>query len=108
MSTFDPDRWDAISLYLDQALHLPEDTRSAWLATLREQNPSLAADLSVVLLEHRTLLERLLARGESINADMVATATQTRWVPGAPGGLARSRNFEDDFAGTDRFAVIRR
>ena len=87
---------------------MPVDTRPAWLAALREQNPSLAADLSAVLLEHRTLIEQFLGRGESTTAGGVATATQTRWVPGAPMGLARSANFEDDFAGTDRFAVIRR
>ena len=48
MSRLDPDRWEAISLYLEQALHVPEDTRPAWLAALREQNPSLAADLFAV------------------------------------------------------------
>jgi serine/threonine protein kinase len=108
MSRLDPDRWDAISLYLEQALHVPVDTRPAWLAALREQNPSLAADLFAVaaLLEHRTLIE-LFGRNESMIAG-TATATETRWLPGAPMGLARSGNFEDDFAGTDRFAVIRR
>jgi len=108
MSRLDPDRWEAISLYLDQALQLPEEKRPAWLAALHEQNPSLAADLSVVLHEHQALLERFLRRGESITAHPVATATQTRWIPGAPTGPARSRRFEDDFTGTDRFAVIRR
>src|SRR4030095_10066744 len=110
MSRLDPDRWEALSLYLDQALQVPEETRSAWLAALREQNPSLAADLNVavVLLEHRTLIDQFLGRGESTTAGGVSTATQTHWVPGAPIGLARSGNFEDDFAGTDRFAVIRR
>src|SRR5688572_26348519 len=110
MSRLDPDRWEALSLYLDQALQVPEETRPAWLAALREQNPSLAADLSVavVLLEHRTLIDQFLGREESTTAGGVATATPTRWVPGAPMGLARSGNFEDDFAGTDRFAVIRR
>ena len=103
MSRLDPDRWEALSLYLDQALQVPEETRPAWLAALREQDPSLAADLFAVaaLLEHRTLIEQFLGRNESMIAGM-ATATDTRWLPGAPMGLARSGNFEDDFAGTDR------
>jgi hypothetical protein len=109
MSRLDPDRWETISHYLAQALDVPEDRRSPWLAALREQNPSLAADLFAVavLLEHRTLMEQFHERSESMSAG-TATATQTRWLPGAPTGLARSENFEDDFAGTDRFAVIRR
>ena len=106
MSRLDPDRWEALSLYLDQALQMPEETRPAWLAALREQDPSLAADLFAVaaILEHRTLVE-FLGRTESM---MAGTATETRWLPGAPKGIAQSENFEDDFAGTDRFAVIRR
>ena len=109
MSRLDADRWEAISLYLDQALRVPKDTRPAWLAALREQDPSLAADLFAVaaLLEHRTLIEQFLGRNDSMIAG-TATATETRSLPGAPMGLARSGNFEDDFAGTDRFAVIRR
>jgi len=108
MSRLDPDRWEALSLYLDQALQVPEETRPAWLAALREQNPSLAADLFAVatLLEHRTLVE-FLGRTESMIAG-TPSATETRWLPGAPKGIAQSENFEDDFAGTDRFAVIRR
>src|SRR5262245_21312916 len=109
MSRLDPERWEAISLYLDQALHVPEDTRPAWLATLREQNPSLAADLFAVaaLLQHRTLMEQFLGGSESMIVG-TATATETRRSPNAATGLARSGSFEDDFTGTDRFAVIRR
>jgi len=105
----EPERWEAINHYLAQALDVPEDARAAWLAELREQNPSLATDLFAVavLLEHRTLVEQFHERCES-TIDGAATATRTRWLPGSPTGLARSDNFEDDFAGTDRFAVIRR
>lgn len=108
MSRLDPDRWEAISLYLEQARHTPADSRTAWLTALREQNPSLAADLfaAAVLLEHRTLIE-FLGRSESMIAG-TPSATETRWLPGAAKGIAQSDNFEDDFAGTDRFTVIRR
>jgi tetratricopeptide (TPR) repeat protein len=109
MSRLDPDRWEAISLYLDQALHVPEDTRPAWLAALREQNPSLAADLFAVavLLQHRTLMDQFLDGSESMIVG-TATPTETRRSPAAPTVLARSGSFEDDFTGTDRFVVIRR
>ena len=107
MPRLDSDPWEAISLYLDQVLQIPEDTRSAWLAALREQSPSLADALFVVLFEHQTLVQQF-QRGESSQTGIVPTAAQTGAAPGAPMGLARSGNFEDDFAGTDRFAVIRR
>ena len=107
MPRLDSDPWEAISLYLEQVLQIPEDTRPAWLAALREQSPSLADALFVVLFEHQTLVQQF-HRGESSPTGIVPTATQSGAIPGAPMGLARSVNFEDDFAGTDRFAVIRR
>ena len=45
MSTLSPDWWQAVSPYLDQALEMPDEERAAWLASLREQNPVLAAHL---------------------------------------------------------------
>ena len=55
MSTLDPDRWLAVSPYLDQALAMGDEERAAWLATLREQNPELAADLQTLLDEGQVL-----------------------------------------------------
>src|SRR5262245_32960600 len=57
MSTLNPERWRAISPHLDQALALPDDERTAWLASLREQNPEIAAELQTLLDEHRALVE---------------------------------------------------
>jgi serine/threonine protein kinase len=58
MPTLDPNRWQAASPYLDQALDLPEQERAAWLKALRAQNPALAADVETLLGEHDTLSRR--------------------------------------------------
>ena len=49
--------WVSVSPYLDQALALPEEERTAWLAKLHEQNPSLARLLGNLLSEYRVLAQ---------------------------------------------------
>ena len=73
LSPFSPERWKAISPYLDQALDKPEDERAAWLADLREQDPALAADLQTLLNEHQ------VAAREAFLEESPAPA------PGSPG-----------------------
>jgi tetratricopeptide (TPR) repeat protein len=51
------DSWKEVSAYLDQALELAEEERSAWLASLDQQNPTLAACLRALLEEHHVLKE---------------------------------------------------
>src|SRR5438105_13598712 len=55
MSTLSLDSWQMASPYLDQALGMPEEGRAVWLASLREQNPPLAALLQTLLNEHCVL-----------------------------------------------------
>ena len=55
MPTLSPEEWQLLSPYLDQALAMSEDERTAWLRTLAEQNPTLAAQLLALLDEHRVL-----------------------------------------------------
>jgi hypothetical protein len=38
MATLDPDQWQALSPYLDEALAMTEKERSLWLSSLRSQN----------------------------------------------------------------------
>jgi len=57
MSTLSPDQWQALSPYLDQALAMTDDARAAWLSSLREQDPALAAQLGALLDEHRVLAQ---------------------------------------------------
>ena len=47
-----PDRWRALSPYLDEALSLTSDDRVAWLAALRDRDPALVDDLADLLAEH--------------------------------------------------------
>jgi eukaryotic-like serine/threonine-protein kinase len=55
MPPVDPDRWRALGPYLDEALELPAAERPAWLATVSERDPALAADLRSLLDEHDAL-----------------------------------------------------
>jgi serine/threonine-protein kinase len=56
MSTLNPDQWEAVSAYLDEALTLSESERHTWLASLRENNQALADRLQALLAEHRELV----------------------------------------------------
>lgn len=55
MSTLDPDRWLALSPYLEQALEMNDDERAAWLSSIRGQDPALAGQLESLLQEHLSL-----------------------------------------------------
>jgi serine/threonine protein kinase len=57
MSTLSPDQWHALSPYLDQALAMTDEVRAAWLSSLRELDPALAAQLGELLDEHRVLAQ---------------------------------------------------
>ena len=57
MSTLTPDQWQALSPYLDRALAMAEDERGAWLSSLGERDPALAAQLAALLSEHRVLAQ---------------------------------------------------
>ena len=52
MPQMDPERWRAASPRLDEALELAEDERAQWLAALREEDPKLADDVTVLLQEY--------------------------------------------------------
>src|ERR1700686_1550319 len=57
MSTLSPEQWQQLSPYLDQALAMADGERAAWLGSLGEQNPELAAELMALLNEHRELAQ---------------------------------------------------
>jgi eukaryotic-like serine/threonine-protein kinase len=52
-----PDRWRALSPYLDEALEITGDRRAAWLASLSARDSVLAADVASLLSEHERLQE---------------------------------------------------
>ena len=57
MSKLKRDAWQAVSSYLDEALAIPERERAAWLAALRDRSPGVAADVELLLEDHRVLSE---------------------------------------------------
>jgi eukaryotic-like serine/threonine-protein kinase len=66
MPLFSPDRWRAVSPYLDEALEIAAEQRAEWLAAIRERDAALAADLQSLLADHDALnrsdfLERAVA-----------------------------------------------
>jgi serine/threonine protein kinase len=55
MSTLSPEEWRVVSPYLDQALTMAEEERADWMRALADQNPTLAAQMKMLLEEHREL-----------------------------------------------------
>ncbi len=50
-SPFGEERWRIVSPYLDQALEMDGEERNRWLASLRAEDPALAADVETLLEE---------------------------------------------------------
>ncbi len=73
MDTLSPDQWQALSPHLDKALTMTGEDLSAWLSSLRTQNPELAAQLETLLREHRALSEEGFLETHSVR------------LPGGPG-----------------------
>jgi serine/threonine protein kinase/Tol biopolymer transport system component len=57
MPSLDPERWREVSLRLDEALDLPEEERTRWIASLRERDPGMAEDLCGLLEDHKVVRE---------------------------------------------------
>ena len=63
MPALSPDRWRAVSPYLDEALEIATVDRTAWLAGIRARDAALAADLGTLLADHDAVHEaRFLER----------------------------------------------
>ena len=63
MPPLTPDRWRALSPYLDEALAMPAHNRAAWLADIRARDAALASDLESLLADHEELQESLFLEG---------------------------------------------
>lgn len=57
MHALNPDQWQEVSPYLDEALDMPAEERAGWLASLGESNPGLASLVEALLVKHRLLEE---------------------------------------------------
>jgi serine/threonine-protein kinase len=57
LSALSPDQWPVVSAHLEDALAMENEERSAWLSSLRSQDPLLGRQLEILLDEHRALSE---------------------------------------------------
>jgi serine/threonine-protein kinase len=55
VKTIDPERWKALSPYLDEVLEIATGQRDPWLTALAQREPSIAADLRILLAEYQDL-----------------------------------------------------
>ena len=73
----DNERWQLVSPLLDRALDLAVEDRIAWLASLREKDPALAAEIESLLDDARVLdREGFLERGPSLKPPPATLAGQ--------------------------------
>jgi len=66
MPSLNPDRWRALSPYLDEALELPTADRAAWLASVGARDADLAADLRAMLVEQDLVHESGFMEGAAL------------------------------------------
>jgi eukaryotic-like serine/threonine-protein kinase len=55
MPPLSPDRWRVLSPYLDEALEIPTEDWTTWLASISANDPALAADLNAMLAAHQVV-----------------------------------------------------
>ena len=83
MPPLSPNRWRAISPYLDEALEIPPEQRATWLASLRTQDAALAADLQTLLDEHEVVHKSHFLEHAILESGAVLTQSLTGQVVGA-------------------------
>ncbi len=78
MSTLNPEQWQILSPYLDQALALTGAERDLWLDSLRRENAALASQLEALLDEQRAAeREDFLQKGPTLLPTSQGLAGQT-------------------------------
>jgi len=91
MASLSPEAWRSISPYLDQALTLSPQQRAAWLASLRESSPELAAEVQALLdefhqVEGEQFLEQSLRPLPAIAGQTIGAYTLI--APAGEGGMS--------------------
>ncbi len=81
MSAFGPEQWRSLSPYLDKVLEISPNDRATWLEMLRQQNPSVATDLQILLKEYQALVdEGFLQTDAATRPSSVSLPEQTAMV----------------------------
>jgi serine/threonine protein kinase len=85
-------RWVAASPYLDRALDLAPAERTAWIASLRTEDPALAADVEALLERHARLNGARFLEAEGLLQDVLDSPDDAHGDSqgGSPGGAGRS------------------
>src|SRR5215813_4836863 len=77
MSTIEPNQWQELSSYLDQALSLSGEELSVWLERVRAENSGLASQLETLLKEHHAAeKERFLEKEPPLPSSAVGLSGQ--------------------------------
>ena len=103
MSNPDLKWWPELSPYLDQALELNDVERTAWLASIREQNPALARGLETLLDDYRVLQNELQIRSLGVcrsrqNQLAIGRYQNRIGLQSAPLGCGPEHPIDDSFA----------
>jgi serine/threonine-protein kinase len=92
MATVDPERWQALEPYLDQALDLPQDARREFVARLAIDQPQLAVELEALLAEsaaadRRRFLAEPIAVARDVSLQGLRVGAYTLVSPLGRGGM---------------------
>ena len=82
MPQFPPERWRALSPYLDEVLDVPAEARAGWLSSLRAVDAALAHDLVALLDEHEAADEAGFLDGMVLPPDIWAPPSLVGHVVG--------------------------
>jgi serine/threonine protein kinase/Tfp pilus assembly protein PilF len=83
MPPISPDRWRALSPYLDEALDLEADQRTTWLASISVRDAALGGELTTMLAEHEVAHHTGFLDGAVLDARLAATPSLAGQVLGA-------------------------
>ena len=83
MPPITPERWRALSPYLDEALELASEARAEWLASISARDAALAADLETLLAEHQVVHQSRFLEAAVVDPRMALTQSLTGHVVGA-------------------------
>jgi serine/threonine protein kinase/tetratricopeptide (TPR) repeat protein len=83
MPPITPDRWRVLSPYLDEALEIAADQRSAWVESVCAHDTALAADLHAMLAEHEVVHQARFLDGAVLDPRLALTRSLEGQVLGA-------------------------